>query len=339
MSRAAPIAGAFALALALHLGAAFALLARLGGQGGADVAAGAPALAAAPPTLAALVTDWQTAPEVMDRAPVPQPPPTGAHAAGAPQAQRHSPPAAAAPTAPIAADNADAAPRAAEPPRQAPPEARLPAPAPLRAPAAGAALLPPAPEIAAPAAPQRLTPPAPIAADAKPQGAVPPTPAPHAPVSAPPESAPPEPLTTDAAPPDAPTAATGAAPPDAPRPRPDSGTSSAGAAVAPAAKGAARAGAGAADAETAWGVAIRAGLAAQRPRFARAIGAAFGTVELRLEIARDGRLLAVSVARSSGSPALDALGLAIARAAAPFAPAPDGIAASAVFTVPLSFTP
>ncbi len=53
-----------------------------------------------------------------------------------------------------------------------------------------------------------------------------------------------------------------------------------------------------------------------------------GTVVLRLVMARDGHLLDVSVARSSGTLTLDKGLIEAARAAAPYAPFPSGLAGS-----------
>lgn len=61
-----------------------------------------------------------------------------------------------------------------------------------------------------------------------------------------------------------------------------------------------------------------------------------GTTVVRIVIARDGRLLAASVAQSSGEPALDNGVLAGVRAGAPYAPLPDSIPGnSATFNLPL----
>ncbi|RMH46597.1 MAG: TonB family protein, partial [Alphaproteobacteria bacterium] len=65
-----------------------------------------------------------------------------------------------------------------------------------------------------------------------------------------------------------------------------------------------------------------------------------GTARLRLTVARDGTLEAVAIAASSGSPALDAASLAAARAAAPFPPAPAGLAgARHVFLLAIVYRP
>ncbi len=57
---------------------------------------------------------------------------------------------------------------------------------------------------------------------------------------------------------------------------------------------------------------------------------------VRITIARDGRLLAIDIAQSSGFPAIDAGVLAGVRAGSPYAPLPPDIrGASATFTLPL----
>ena len=63
-----------------------------------------------------------------------------------------------------------------------------------------------------------------------------------------------------------------------------------------------------------------------------------GVLIARLAIARDGRLLDVSLANSSGVPGLDGRVVATIRAASPFAPFPADIAADAhTFTVPIRY--
>jgi TonB family protein len=62
-----------------------------------------------------------------------------------------------------------------------------------------------------------------------------------------------------------------------------------------------------------------------------------GTVVLRLVMARDGRLLDVSIARSSGVVTLDKGLIEAARAAAPYAPFPSGLAgATKAFLIPFA---
>ncbi len=61
-----------------------------------------------------------------------------------------------------------------------------------------------------------------------------------------------------------------------------------------------------------------------------------GTTVVRVVIARNGRLLDVSIARSSGVPEFDRGVLAGVRAGSPYAPLPDDIkGASATFDLPL----
>lgn len=64
-----------------------------------------------------------------------------------------------------------------------------------------------------------------------------------------------------------------------------------------------------------------------------------GTVVVRVVIARDGRLVEASVARSSGSPNLDKGVLEAARTAAPYDPLPADIPGDvAAFTIPLTYS-
>jgi TonB family protein len=63
-----------------------------------------------------------------------------------------------------------------------------------------------------------------------------------------------------------------------------------------------------------------------------------GNVILRLTIARDGRLMDVGVARSSGSNTLDAASLALARAASPYPPLPPELTGNQItFILPLNY--
>jgi TonB family protein len=63
-----------------------------------------------------------------------------------------------------------------------------------------------------------------------------------------------------------------------------------------------------------------------------------GMVEARLTIARDGRLLDVSVAKSSGYPNLDSAMVDIIRQASPYPPLPSDIRGDRhVFTLPLNY--
>lgn len=63
-----------------------------------------------------------------------------------------------------------------------------------------------------------------------------------------------------------------------------------------------------------------------------------GTVVLRLTIARDGRLVAVGLSRSSGLPSLDNVSMNMVRQASPYPPLPDGISgAQHTFVLPLYF--
>ena len=64
-----------------------------------------------------------------------------------------------------------------------------------------------------------------------------------------------------------------------------------------------------------------------------------GVLIARLAIARDGRLLDVSLANSSGISQLDGRVVATIRGASPFPPFPADVAASShTFTVPIRYT-
>lgn len=91
------------------------------------------------------------------------------------------------------------------------------------------------------------------------------------------------------------------------------------------------------DLRRSWGVAIRARID-RRKSYPPAAGRAKGTVTLRLTVGRGGQLAAVSVARSSGNPALDQAALAAVRRAAPFPAAPAGLGKSSYnFVLPINF--
>lgn len=84
-----------------------------------------------------------------------------------------------------------------------------------------------------------------------------------------------------------------------------------------------------------WGAKIRAKV--ERSRRQPASGGS-GRVVLALTVARDGRLVAASIAESSGNAALDAAALQAARSAGRFAAAPRKLTeASYPFTLPLLF--
>lgn len=91
-------------------------------------------------------------------------------------------------------------------------------------------------------------------------------------------------------------------------------------------------------AKASWGAAIRAKVE-RRKSYPPAAGRASGRVLLSLSVSRTGALQSVSVATSSGHPALDAAALRAVRAAGRFAAAPKGLdAASYSFTLPISFS-
>ena len=76
----------------------------------------------------------------------------------------------------------------------------------------------------------------------------------------------------------------------------------------------------------------------QHQQFIRNATAEAGTVVLRITIARDGRLMAVGLSRSSGSATLDNFTLNMVRQAAPYGPLPDDITGSQhTFILPLNF--
>jgi protein TonB len=82
-----------------------------------------------------------------------------------------------------------------------------------------------------------------------------------------------------------------------------------------------------------WGLQIMARIERARPRVS-----ASGQVVLAMQIARSGHLAAVSVARSSGDPTLDAAALSAVRRAGRFPAAPDALTeASYGFSLPIRF--
>ena len=99
------------------------------------------------------------------------------------------------------------------------------------------------------------------------------------------------------------------------------------------------AGRAAASLQRQWGARIRAAIARKRvyPREARRRGVQ-GRAVLRMSVSRSGTLLAVSIARSSGSRALDQAALTAVRRASPYPAAPSGLpGARHRFTIPLTF--
>ena len=73
-------------------------------------------------------------------------------------------------------------------------------------------------------------------------------------------------------------------------------------------------------------------------RMFSAAGNEQGNVILRLTVARDGRVMDVGVARSSGSNTLDAASLALARAASPYPPLPPELTGNQItFILPLNY--
>lgn len=92
------------------------------------------------------------------------------------------------------------------------------------------------------------------------------------------------------------------------------------------------------DLRAEWGAGIRARIE-RRKAYPRDAAGAEGTVTLRLTVAADGRLRAVSVLQSSGHAALDAAALRAVERAGRFPPAPRGVQGEATFTLPVSFRP
>jgi len=91
------------------------------------------------------------------------------------------------------------------------------------------------------------------------------------------------------------------------------------------------------DLKAGWGAAIRARIE-RRKRYPSGARGASSTVTVRLTVSRAGALAGVSVARSSGHPALDQAAVAAVRAAAGFPAAPMGLGdASYSFTLPMAF--
>lgn len=89
------------------------------------------------------------------------------------------------------------------------------------------------------------------------------------------------------------------------------------------------------DLKAGWGAAIRARVERRKRHPA---GAASGTVTVRLVVTAAGALAGVSVAKSSGNPALDAAAVAAVQGAGAFPPAPAGLpGGSHSFTLPMRF--
>jgi len=342
---------AIALASAAHV-AAFAMVPHLVGQsdGAGEDGTALVSLQAASGQIAALVEEWDrpptlagvAQPDMPDLAPPPDLP--------------HLAPSEAAPALALAAPIApppgvDRAPEAAAAPSPAP-AVEIGAIAGLALPAHGQISAPDAPAAASESAPEapRVAPPlAPVATvDATaPQQAAPP---------APPETARPKTRPKAVAEPKAPRKDTAkTAPAKAPtsesktKPKTqDSGATSTGqkalgsgqgtvAGQGGQAKGTTLSKARINDLKSGWGAEIRARIEARKRYPAQANGAS-GKVTLRLTITREGRLSAVSVAKSSGSGVLDAAAVRAVKAAGRFARAPKGLGeANYSFTLPMSF--
>lgn len=117
----------------------------------------------------------------------------------------------------------------------------------------------------------------------------------------------------------------------------DGGTVAAG--KAGTAQAATASGAAAANLKAEWGADIRARIE-RRKSYPRDGHGATGTVKLRLVVSADGRLVAVGVAVSSGSDALDQAALRAVQKAGRLPKAPKGLGQGEVsFTLPVSFKP
>jgi protein TonB len=318
MTGAGQAALSLALAVAAHL-AAFALGQPVVPPPVAGVAAPAQA-SLADTALAELVAEWDRPPEVAPApasAPVNVPDPSPAGAA-APVAPATAPP-------PLVPETPVRPPVPAESP--ALPDVAPPASISLPAPAPRVPEPPPAPD-AAPDAP-----PAPPVPGLRPKPRPDPRPEP---------AAKPAPKPAKPAKPAQPAAT---APDPAKPPKPAKPAKVAAAAAKP---GAAATGTGTGNAAKAapsdkalvktWGAAIRARVEA-RKAYPPAAKGATGTTTLSLTVSTAGRLLSVSVAKSSGNRALDAAAIKAAKSAGRFPAAPKGIGSGTHrFTLPLTFT-
>ena len=105
------------------------------------------------------------------------------------------------------------------------------------------------------------------------------------------------------------------------------------------AQAASASGADAANLKAEWGADIRARIE-RRKSYPRDGHGATGTVKLRLVVSADGRLVAVGIAVSSGSDALDQAALRAVKKAGRLPKAPKGLGQGEVgFTLPVSFKP
>ncbi|MCZ8077637.1 MAG: energy transducer TonB [Rhodobacteraceae bacterium] len=87
-----------------------------------------------------------------------------------------------------------------------------------------------------------------------------------------------------------------------------------------------------------WGAKIRARIE-KRKRYPLAADGASGTVTVRLTVTRSGALAGLSIAASSGNPALDEAAIKAVRAAGRFPAAPEGLSQDSIsFTLPMRFS-
>lgn len=317
MIRGLEFAGFVALAAAVHAGLWTA--APEGGGAGGETGTDTATLAASTPQMAALVETWQRPVAVQDAAPAPRPAP-------APDAQPVALRPEAGHTAPPTPDALPDTARAARRPQVE--SAPLPLPAPRMAARAPSASQPPeAPQEATPTPPKRSAP--------TPRLATPD--APRAPAVAALPQVDRSPPAVQAPPPDTRPRARPAKPAPARRAEVARGTGGAQAGGQTQTRSAARID----DATRAslmgqWGGAIRARI--ERHKRYPSGTRASGTAHLVLDVAADGRLLAVGLRRSSGDTRLDAAAVgAVRRARLPAAP--DRLAGTRHrFNLPVAFT-
>ncbi len=332
MRRMAEITAFLGLSAAVHAGVVAGLDDSIGGPQGQGIGgADRITLQAAPESLAALALRWTTAPEAVAR-------PTALSdpvLADAPPVFRIRP-------APSTPERPDAL---QSPAPDSAPIRSAPAPALSRPTTASAPDAPALPQFAAPDV-------VPSTPDTPPRRAAPQLAAPAAQADAPPDIAtPPPPGSTTLATATSPRPPQRPIEPEPPRaaevPRPSAPSTPQAARAATGEGGGVTQGAAPAQAQTPpalspahrqslmsqWGAQILARIERARPRVSGS-----GQVALSLQVARNGQLAGVSVAQSSGNPALDQAALSAVRGAGRFPAAPDGLnEASYGFSLPVRF--
>jgi periplasmic protein TonB len=319
----AEIAVVVVLSLMAHLGVAALGPEPTGASSQGDGGRASVTLAAAPATLADLVTAWETPPEVADNA--------------APQVVEPLPDM----SSPVAPEIT--APRVDPPVTQVTASAPLAAPMPEVAAIAVPALpvLAPAPEV-----PPGLAAPTADAAPAlRPVAMEPPAQRMSQVTPDQPDAAP----SADAAPPAPPEIQAPTKPQPRPKPRPAAASAAQPAQTAAGAGqtgqagqsgGAKAASSGTAETQRAlltWGAQIRASIE-PRKRYPKAAAGASGKAVLRLTVANDGALVSVTLVKSAGNMALDQAALAAVRAVRRFPAAPEGLAPGPhSFNLPIAF--